>query len=290
MSLNLKEGNLSRFLELNLAMLLVSTSGALGRYIQLAPALTIAARAAIAFIILFGYCKIKGVSLEVSKSHIIPIVLSGLFLGGHWVTYFYSLQWSNVAIGMLSLFTYPILTAFLEPIFLKTQLQRMHLLLGVLVLIGIYYLVPDFSLENSNTLAVLIGLFSALLYALRNVILKKQVSAYNGSSLMAWQMAVIAIVLSPFFWIEDSSEIVSQLPWIFTLAIVTTVLGHTLFLMCFKYFSITSISILSSIQPIYGIIIGAIFLKEIPTFQTIIGGILILAAVVIESLRTQKTA
>jgi len=42
-------------------------------------------------------------------------------MGGHWITYFYALKLSNVAIGMLSLFAYPIFTALLEPFFIKVK-------------------------------------------------------------------------------------------------------------------------------------------------------------------------
>lgn len=267
-------------------MLFVSTSGALGRYIDLSPPLTIATRAVLAFIILFAYCSYKGFSFKIAKEHRTPIFFSGIFLGAHWVTYFYSLQLSNVAIGMLSLFTYPIITAFLEPILLKTQFQKVHLFLGLLVLAGIYLLNPTFDLKNGQTLAVGIGIFSALLYSLRNIILKNRVGEYNGSSLMCFQMGVIGIVLAPFFLSDRIAEVPGQFPWIVTLALLTTAIGHTLFLNCFRYFSITTISILSSIQPIYGIVLGAVFLKEFPSITTVFGGVLILSAVAIESLRT----
>lgn len=270
-------------------MIFASTSGALGRYIQLSPPLTIASRALLAFIILWVYCKVRRIPLSINNAHRLPIVLSGLLMGAHFITYFYSLQLSSVAIGMLSLFTYPIITAFLEPVLLKTRFEKVHLFLGVLVLTGIYFLVPNLNLANSNTIAVGLGLISALLYALRNIILKKQISTYNGSSLMVWQMAIIAIVLSPLFFTDEVSQLPRDLPWILTLALVTTAIGHTLFLMCFRHFSITSISILSSIQPIYGILLGALFLNEIPTIRTVFGGALILSAVVIESYRTRKT-
>ena len=267
-------------------MLFVSTSGALGRYINLSPPLTIATRAVLAFVILYGYCRYKGFSFKVAKEHRLPIILSGIFLGAHWVTYFYSLRLSSVAIGMLSLFTYPIITAFLEPILLKTKFQKAHLFLGLLVLAGIYLLNPTFDIDNGHTLAVAIGVLSAVLYSLRNIILKNRVGEYNGSSLMCFQMGIIGVVLAPFFLSSEVMAIPDQLPWIFTLAILTTAIGHTLFLNCFKYFSITTISILSSIQPIYGIILGMIFLKEYPGLTTIFGGLLILSAVAIESVRT----
>ena len=44
-------------------------------------------------------------------------------MGTHWIIYFISLKLSNVAIGMLSVFTYPVITAFLEPILLGNKFK-----------------------------------------------------------------------------------------------------------------------------------------------------------------------
>ncbi|MDP5229408.1 MAG: DMT family transporter [Cellulophaga sp.] len=271
-------------------MLFVSTSGALGRYIDLPVPVTIALRALIALLFLLIYCKFKGVSLNIEKRHILPVLLSGFLMGLHWLSYFYALKLSNVAIGMISLFTYPILTAFLEPLLLKTKLQKVHLALGCMVLLGIYFLVPKFDLENDYTLAVFIGVLSALVYALRNIVLKTKVADYNGSMLMSYQMGVVFILLFPFIFTVDMATIVSQWQGIIALAFITTAVGHTLFLNSFKHFSITTVSILSSVQPIFGITIGAIFLSEIPNQNTIIGGVLILGSVVIESVRSSRKA
>ena len=155
-------------------MLFVSTSGALGRYIALPATLTIALRALFALLILYGYCRYKKIDFNLASTDRWPIVLSGLFLGGHWVTYFYSLQLSSVAIGMLSIFTYPIITSFLEPVLLKTKFQRIHLLLALMVFLGIYLLNPNFDISGEKTLAVGLGVLSAVLYSLRNIILKSK--------------------------------------------------------------------------------------------------------------------
>jgi len=283
-----KNQHFSRLLELNISMLFISTSGALGRYVNLPVTITIAARALLAFAFIFLYCKWRGISLKVQKKHRGIIFLSGILMGAHWLTYFYSLRLSNVAIGMLSLFTYPIITAFLEPLLLKTKLQTVHLLLGALVLAGIYFLVPNFNLENSYTLAVIVGVFSALLYALRNLILKTKVETYNGSMLMCYQMGIIGVLLLPVTFSVDFNAILMQWQGILALALITTAIGHTLFLNSFKYFSITTVSILGSIQPVYGIIMGAFLLNEIPDLNTVFGGVLILGSVVIESIRSYK--
>lgn len=209
-------------------------------------------------------------------------------MGIHWVTYFYSLSLSSVAIGMLSIYTYPVITTFLEPLLLKTRFSKMHLGLAVLVLFGIYFLVPEFSLENEQTLAVAFGVTSAFFYSLRNLLMKQEVEKYNGSVLMMYQMIIITIMLSPVLFLFDLSAVPSQLAPILVLAVVTTCFGHTLLLMSFRNFSVTTASIISSAQPVYGILLGLLFLGEYPAINTIIGGALIIFAVFAEIIRSMK--
>ncbi len=269
-------------------MLFISTSGALSRYIDLSVPVIIGARALLACLFLWAYCKWKGIALRVERKDRLPIFLAGMLMCLHWLSYFYSLKLSNVAVGMLSLFTYPVITSFLEPVVLGTAFQRIHLALAGLVLAGIYFLVPSFDLDNSYALAVLIGVLSALFYALRNLILKRKVGTYNGSMLMYYQSAIIGGVLLPVFFWADFKMVGSQWEALIALALLTTAIGHTLFLNSFKHFSITTASIISSTQPVYGIVIGALFLSEIPSKATILGGILILTSVVIESVRSYR--
>jgi len=269
-------------------MLLMSTSGPFGKFITLPVPLTIAIRGSLALIFLLAYCKFKGISFSLEGPDRWPVFLSGLLMAVHWLTYFHALQLSNVAIGMLSLFTYPVMTAFLEPLFLKSRFQKIHLLLGVLVLFGIYFLVPDFSFGNQNTIAIGFGLLSALCYAIRNLILKTKVDRYQGSLLMTYQMFIVGLLLLPVFFVYDLNALGQQWMGLLGVALITTVLGHTMFINCFKHFSVTTVSILSSVQPVYGILIGALFMSEIPGWSTVLGGTLILASVVVESARSYR--
>ncbi len=284
----LKNKSVYNLLELNVAIILISTSGALGRYIDMSPPLTIAFRALLAGFFIFLFCKIKGFSFKIKKKDRATVIWSGLFMGLHWVTYFYSLKLSNVAIGMISLFTHPIITSLLEPLILKTRFQKMHVVLGALVLTGIYFLVPDFDFQNDYTKAIALGILSAVFYSLRNIIIKPKMSDYNGSIMMMYQLVVIAIFLSPSYLLFDTSGIIEQLPANLILALLTTTIGHTMFLYSFRHFSATSVGIMSSSQPIYGIIIGIIFLSEYPDLSSMIGGLFILTSVVLESIRTYK--
>ncbi|WP_397364640.1 DMT family transporter [Olleya sp. R77988] len=284
-----KDQHLKHVLALTFATLLISTSGSLGRYIDMPAPVTIWWRSALAMLFLFLFCKYKKIKLNIqSKRDLGAFVLSALFMAAHWITYFYALQLSSVAIGMLSLFTFPILTALLEPLFSKTKFDYMYLILGAMVLLGIYILSPELDFESDNLKGILLGLFSALCYALRILILKQYVSTYHGSSLMFYQLLIMTIVLVPTLFLFDSSNITTQYPFVLLLALVTTAIGHTLFVQSLKYFKVSTASIIGSTQPVFGIIIAFFFLNEIPTLNTFFGGLLILSTVIIESLRSRK--
>jgi len=275
--------------ELCLASLFISTSSVLGNYIAMPPPVIIWWRCALAAIFLFLYCRFKKINLEIrSKKDVMTFIIGAVLLGAHWVTYFYALKLSNVAMGILSLYTYPVFTALLEPFFIKIKLDPIHIVLGLMVLAGIYILVPDLNFQSSYITGILFGLVSALLYALRLLILKKQVYNYNGTMLMFYQVLIAGILLTPVLFFMDTTGIRTQYPYVILLALLTTSIGHTMMVHSLKYFSVSTSSIISSAQPIYGIVMAYFFLNEIPTWNTFFGGLLILSTVIIESIRSKN--
>lgn len=284
----MKKQQLKNIFDLNIAVVLMSTSGVLGKSILFPPEITIWWRCLFAAFIIGLFCWYKKYNLKIkSKKDAGSLLLSGFLLGGHWVTYFYALQLSNVAIGMLSLFTYPIITTLLEPLFFKINLSKYQLILGGVIIIGIYFLTPEMNFENNDTKGVLMGIISAFFYALRNIITKRNVAHYNASIVMFYQLIVIVLILWPFsisYNYTDTSNWIK----IVSLAFITTALGHTLFVNSFKNFTISTASIMGSMSPIYGIILGIIFLSEIPSTTTLFGGALILTTVFIESFKSAK--
>ncbi len=279
----------NNLLLLAIATLFISTSGTLGKFIDLPTPVIIWCRSSIAALFLYLYCKYKKISISIkSKKDLPSILLGALLLGVHWVTYFHALKLSNVAIGMLAMFTFPVITALLEPFFIKSKLNPVHILLALMVLLGIYILAPNLNFESSYLKGIGFGVFSALSYALRNLILKRHVKNYDGTALMTQQAIIVSIILLPVMFKMNISNIPSQVPYLLILGIVTTALGHSLFIKSLKFFSVSTASIIGSVQPICGIIMAFLFLNETPTLKTFIGGTLILATVVIESIRSKK--
>ena len=285
----MENAHLKNISGLLLATLFISTSGVLGRYIAMPSEVIIWFRAAIAMVLLYFYCKYKKIDLTIKSSKDYkPFFISGLLMAVHWVTYFYALKLSNVALGVLSLYTFPIIIALLEPLFLKVKFDPIYILLGLMVLTGLFILTPEFNIESTQVKGILFGVFSAFCYAVRVLILKQHVAKYNGTMLMFYQTVIITILLLPTLFFMDISGLESQFPYLLLLAFLTTAIGHSLMLHSLKFFSASTASIISSLQPIFGIILAFFFLQEIPTMRTFWGGSLILLTVVIESVRSRN--
>ncbi|WP_445957009.1 DMT family transporter [Yeosuana sp.] len=285
----MKNQHANHLFELLVGTIFISTSGVLGKYIDLPIPVIIWYRSALGALFLYLFCRYKKFDIKInSKKDFFTVLLSSLFLGVHWISYFYALKLSNVALGMLSLFTFPVITALLEPLFIKSKLNVIHVVLGLIVLIGIYILAPEFDFENSHVKGVLLGLFSAICYALRNLILKQHIGQYSGTALMMYQISILSILLLPFMFTMDISNITTQFPYVIALALITTAIGHSMFIHSLRYFTVSTASIINSLQPIFGIIMAYFFLKEIPNLNTFIGGSLILTTVIIESVRSRN--
>ena len=285
----MKNAHLKNISGLLLATLFISTSGVLGRHIAMPSEVIIWFRAALAMVLLYLYCKYKKIDLTVtSTKDYKSFFISGLLMAVHWITYFYALKLSNVALGVLSLYTFPIIIALLEPLFLKVKFDPIYILLGLMVLTGLFILTPEFNIESTQVKGILFGVFSAFCYAVRVLILKQHVAKYNGTMLMFYQTVIITILLLPTLFFMDISGLESQFPYLLLLAFLTTAIGHSLMLHSLKFFSASTASIISSLQPIFGIILAFFFLQEIPTMRTFWGGSLILLTVVIESVRSRN--
>ncbi len=71
------------------------------------------------------------------------------------------MQVSSVAIGIISLYSYPVITFFLEPLFHGERPHIKDIISAIVVLFGIYLLVPELSIDNNTTQGILWGVLSA---------------------------------------------------------------------------------------------------------------------------------
>ncbi len=205
-------------------------------------------------------------------------------MAAHWSLYFFSARVSTVAVAMVALFSFPLMTAVLEPAVFREPLRAATLGRTGLALVGVMVMV-GFGLDEPGLLAgVGLGLASAACFAVRNVAGRHVLRSVDPAVAMAWQVAVVAVVLLPTVWMVKEPPDAASVGWLLVLGLVITGVGHTIFLSSFRHVPVATASVIGTLQPVYGSVIAWVALGERPTLSVLAGGSLILVSVVLETL------
>lgn len=274
---------------LNLAVLLWGGTALFSKTIGLPVTHIIFSRSLVAAVALGVFMALRGNAFRVrGRGDFLVLVGIGWLLGAHWLTYFHSMQTSTVAVGIIALHTYPVMTTLLEPWFFRESFQVSELFLALLVLVGILILLPGFSLDLAVTQGVLWGVLSALFFTIRNLISRKFVRDYTSSLLMFYQTAVITISLAPVLWLQSRSYAPRDSFQLFVLGVMFTALPQTLFTASFLHLKARTVSIIATLLPVYGTVFAAVLLGEIPSWRTAAGGSIVVTAVALETWRNLR--
>jgi len=181
-----------------------------------------------------------------------------------------------------------VITVFLEPLFKKSPPKVKDMLSAVVVIIGVYLLVPEVSLGNQVTLGIITGIISAFFFALRNILHKTYFSQYSGPQTMMYQTLVASLMLCLF--VEVPPLQVSAHDWqlILLVSIVFTALPHSLFAASLQHLSATTAGLISCLQPLYGSILAFAILFERPNYTVVIGGLLVISAALFETFTVSR--
>ncbi|OUR88549.1 EamA family transporter [Gammaproteobacteria bacterium 42_54_T18] len=271
-------------LSVHVAILFLGVTGLFSKLVELPAIDIIAYRGILAALTLLIILAITRGAVRIHNlKHLALMIGLGLLLGIHWVSYFYSMQVSGIAVGMIALFTYPVMTVFIEPLFQGDKPKPKDIFCGLVMLTGVAFIVPDFSASNSVTIGIFWGIFSAAFFSLRNVLQKHYLSQYGGLTSMLYQSFVAGIIALPFISLPPSSITANQWLLLLILASVFTALPHSLFASSLRHLKAKSVGLIASLQPLYGAILAFLVLSEQPSFSTLLGGIIILGAATYES-------
>lgn len=214
------------------------------------------------------------------------VFLVGLLLAAHWVSYFHAMQISTVAIGLVALYTYPVITVFLEPLFIGSRPRGADVIAGVLVVAGVALMVPRFDLHDSTAQGVAWGVFSAIAYALRNIVQRRAFSHRPASLSMLYQVVVVAAVTLPLIDVQPIAALDrGQWGLIALFGLFFTTVPHVLFLYGLRHYLAKTAGLIACLQVAYASTLATVVLGEVPSVRTIAGGVVIVLAAAYESLR-----
>jgi drug/metabolite transporter (DMT)-like permease len=273
---------------LYLAIFFLAMTGLFAKTIPLNAVSIIQLRGVVAIFGLAGFMFLSQRKFWIPEiKQFVGVYLLGLLLGIHWVTFFYSMQVSTVAVGMLSLFSYPVITILLEPFFSQRRLKFGDLFAGVIVFVGLLIMVSQDigELQRPVVQGVLWGGFSALLFSLRNILQKHYYNHLSSECLMFHQVISVGLMLAPFVDYPLVYEL-AAVDWlkIGLLGLISTAGAHTLFVFSLKRMSVKSVSLISCLQPVIATVLAWLFIQEVPTAPVMVGGSIVLAVAGYESL------
>lgn len=274
-----KPGHNQSLLQLHLSIVLFGFTGLFGKWLTLPAMVIVFGRVTFAFVALLVLLRLSGQNFRLKdKSDYRTLMLPGMLLAFHWVAFFQSIQVSTVAIGLISLSTFPLFTTLLEPLFFREErLSPAIILLALLVIIGVAVATPTLHLDNGATQGILWGIAAGLSYALLTLCNRRQVGRYSSLVITFYQQGMVLLLLLPAMFVLRPTITPHDLGLLALLGIIFTGLAQILFIQSMRHVTASLASVLvAGLEVVYGVLLAALLLNEIPTLRTIIGGTIIL--------------
>jgi len=282
-------GRAGSLLEIHGAVVLFGLAGLFGKWLALSPLIIVLGRVVFASLVLGLVLFLTRRSFAISRPGDRLLFLGlGILLAVHWTAFFLSVQVSTVAVGLLATSSFPVFTVFLEPAFFRKKLDPFNLLFAGICLLGVFLIVPRFAWTDAVFRGVLYGLAAGLTFSVLSIVNRILTARHESVKISFWQDTVAALVLLPFLFILRPVLTGKDLGLLLLLGVFCTAGSHTMFIEAMRRQTAQTASIISSLEPVYGIALAYLFLREIPAPRTLLGGIVILAAVIVISLRALR--
>jgi drug/metabolite transporter (DMT)-like permease len=251
-----------------------------------APVLIISTyRMVLASLILMPWASYQKVWKGWDKKDIVWLIFSGTLLSLHFASWIASLKYTSVASSVVLVSTHPIFVGIGSRLFLKERLG-LNLILGIgLSVIGsglIGY--GDMALSKEAFMGdglALLGALAASGYFLVGRKMRKNQDLLSYIFPVYSTAGLVLIIFSlffrkPFFGYSSSTYL-----FLFLLALIPQLIGHTTFNWALKYLPASMVAITILGEPIGSTILAYFILGEGLTFWKILGGIFIFTGILI---------
>lgn len=268
-------------LQMHFAATLFGVSGIFG-YLIIADSVTISmGRSFFAVIALTWLCfKFRFIPWRISLKAFYALLITGILLTGHWVTFFYAIKIGNIAVATLGFACFPAFVTLFEMLFFKEKISSSEYSLLIFVSIGLILVTPSFNFNNNATLGLFWGIISGILYAATVVINRYNLSKTTGVQACWWQCLVVFVTLLPFTITSLPNVPPLDWLWIACLGLFCTGLSYYLVINSLSTIKARTASIIIALEPVYAILTAWLLFNQQPTIRTIIGGFIIILAVI----------
>ncbi|NVZ63779.1 DMT family transporter [Pseudomonas gingeri] len=277
---------------LHIGALMFGLTGVFGKLAAASPAIIVFGRAAFAVLALslFAGLARNGGWQRLHARDWQGLLLSGLLLAGHWVSFFIAVKVAGVAIATLGFASFPAFTVILEGLIFRERIRLNEIVLVLLVSIGLVLVTPDFDLASQATSGLLWAVLSGLLFALLSLTNRAGSGRIPPVQAALCQNLVVAACLLP--WAAPGLGDVRALDWLWIglLGIFCTGVAHSLFVASLAVIKARTAAVVFAMEPVYGITAAWLLFGENPSLRMLLGGALIIVAIVLSSVLGQAAA
>ena len=182
----------------------------------------------------------------------------GPLLAIHWSTMFKSIELNSVAVGIGLVFSYPIFVIFIE-IFRGQKVERFQVLIILAGFFGLFFLLDISTI--ASPIGVVYGIISAITLAFLIIYGSEKSKEYGGLNVAFIQVIFAALCLSPFT-VSGFDWMIDNLAVSVFLGFFLTGVGLATYWYVVKIITPLSIGTITYLEPVTGVVIGALILNE----------------------------
>tara|TARA_R110001632_G_scaffold55309_2_gene135409 strand:- start:6668 stop:7582 length:915 start_codon:yes stop_codon:yes gene_type:complete len=289
------ESNLKHYLHLHFIVFIWGFTAILGKLISIDAIPLVWYRMLLASIFIALYFVVKKKSFKLDNKTLIKFFLSGIIIALHWITFFKAIKVSNVSVALVTMSTGAFFTSFIEPFFFKRRIKPIEILLGLLVVAGLYII---FSFESQYTLGIVYALISSFLSALFSVLNGLFVKKNDASVISFYQLLFGSIFITIFLLFQGSFTAsfftLQSTDWIYLLILSSfcTAYAFIVSVDVMKHLTPYTVVLSINLEPVYAIILALIIFGESEEMnsQFYLGAFIILFVVLLNGvLKNMKT-
>ena len=289
----MQESNLKNYIQLHFIVFIWGFTAILGALISIDAIPLVWYRMLLASIFILIYFLITKKKFRVDKKSLLKFAFIGGLIALHWITFFKSVKVSNVSIALVTMSTGAFFTSLIEPIFYKRKLKPIEILLGLLVVGGLYII---FSFESQYTMGIIYALISAALAATFSVLNGLSVRKNEPSVISFYQLLFGALCITVYLLIagdfSTSFFSLSNTDWMYLLVLssICTAYAFIVSVKVMKYLTPYTVMLTVNLEPVYAIVLALLIFgdKEKMNPEFYYGGFIIIFVVLLNGVLKSK--
>ncbi len=238
----------------------------LGRLISVGAVALVWYRLVIVVVVMGGLVALRRLGFRVPRPVLAPLGVAGVCVALHWLLFYGCIKYAGVAVAVLCLSSVTFFTALLEPLVFRRAPRLAELAMGLVVMLGVSFLVRIEA--HADTTGLAMGLGSAFFSAGFGSLNGRLAREIRAEVMTLYELSCALVVTSAFLlrwpaqivapWALSPSDVAlllalgvgcTVLPWLWSLRVLKVVSPYTL-------------ALAVALEPVYSMVLAYVLLPD----------------------------